>query len=155
MKKTIICDIDGTLADCTHRLGWITDREEKNYNKFYEEMRNDVLIEDTRRFIESFPQSEYQITFITGRPEKYRDETIVWIRKNVPKLEGFQLLMRRDNDFRKAWVIKKQWMETLVAEEPLLRVHLVLEDDKRCKEMYRELGYQVIDMSEGRIINAK
>ena len=44
MIETIVFDIDGTLADLSHRLKWVQG-EEKNWDKFYEEVEKDDVIE--------------------------------------------------------------------------------------------------------------
>lgn len=47
MTKAVIFDIDGTLADATHRLHHIT-RHPKNYDAFFAAVGDDSVIEPVR-----------------------------------------------------------------------------------------------------------
>jgi hypothetical protein len=49
----------------------------------------------------------FTIIFVTGRSEKYRAETIAWLKKHSEAL-AFELLMRPTNDTRKDYIVKAE-----------------------------------------------
>ena len=97
-------DIDGVLADCSHRLHY---QEEKNYDKFYsaDEILNDKPIRHGLDLYEDICSSPYsEIYFLTGRPFRAEEATKVWLERQgvIPA----PMLMRKNHDYRKAGLVK-------------------------------------------------
>lgn len=81
MSNTIIiCDIDGVLADCSHRLHYL---EEKDYGEFYgDKVLDDELIRSgakllyhlwNRHFVgDNLTEVSNPIIILTGRPNRAR-----------------------------------------------------------------------------------
>lgn len=133
--KTYIFDIDGTLADNDHRLQYITNYP-KDYETFYEEMINDKPIKNVISLCKVLYSNDYKILLVTGRPENYRKLCKQWLAKyNIPYDD---LLMRKENDFRKDDIVKKEIYDEYI--KPYEVVVGVFEDRNRCVKMWRDLG---------------
>ncbi len=90
--KYIVFDIDGVLADCSHRLKYIQGKD-KDYDKFYsdEEIMKDRLILDITDIIIALgnlddytyvdEEDRTRIIFVSGRNRKCLRSTIQWLEK--------------------------------------------------------------------------
>lgn len=142
----IICDIDGTIADHTHRIDYVTKHKPKNWDAYYGGMMEDPPIPGAlthlKRIIELSSPHFY---FMTGRPERYRYATTEWIYRHFGVtcrkpggIPGVLLYMRSDQDYRASSVYKEELPKYLV--EVLKTPVLFLDDDLRNEEMYRKYG---------------
>ena len=139
-----IFDIDGTLADCSHRLHYISG-EHKDWDAFYKECVNDKPIMDVMEILWALQESGSKIIYVTGRPITYMDETMEWLQKYVGN-RVVALFMRKDGDHREDYIIKKEIYEEDIKDYML--IDGVFEDRKQCVDMWRSLGltcYQVAD----------
>lgn len=134
--RAIIVDIDGTLCNLEHRLHHISNKP-KNWQKFYESMHLDKPKEDVISIIRTL-DAYYTVLFLTGRPEKYRAQTLNWLKNNVLNyVEDSELFMRQTNDSRQDNIIKKEIYEKQIA--PKYEVTAIFEDRTRVVDMWRKL----------------
>lgn len=129
MSKLLICDIDGVLADCSHRLHYL---EEKNYEAFYS-IANMLEDEPIWHGIELFNNirqnlSSFDIYLLTGRPERTRKITEMWLR--YYSIEYSKMFMREDGDYRPS---------------PEVKVDLMKELEERIKRYDKGVGGYFID----------
>lgn len=140
-----IFDIDGTIADCTHRLHFIK-KAPKDWREFFAACVNDTPIWDVIDLFHSLRRSSNQIVMATGRSDEVRLETERWLSKYL-KHDG--LYMRKQGDFRQDTEVKAD----LLAEIDAAWVHPdiggIFEDRKQCVDMYRAKGYRVFQVAEG------
>ena len=140
--KYIVFDIDGVLADCSHRLPYIQG-EDKDYNKFYsdEEIMKDkpILNLDKILFnIQCADGSSIDIKFITARNIKSITATAEWLEKYFSiMVEEGDILMRPKNDYRPAHEVKKDLIEKHIGFENIL---FAFDDDDQVNEMYKKHG---------------
>lgn len=105
-QKAIIFDIDMVLADCTHRLHYITPEPiitrgvimphriepqdvisfdpgfKKDYNAFYDACVDDSIIEAGIELVNGLQSADNVVVlFLTGRPERIRKHTIDWLHR--------------------------------------------------------------------------
>jgi hypothetical protein len=127
----IICDLDGTLCDHTHR---------KHLSHIDFEKYNGGLHLDTprRAIVEilSLMGEKYDITLLTGRPEQYRSETIKWL-DNVHDVCWHDLLMRPTGDMRSDTVLKADMLIQHCKPDDVL---FILEDRDCVVDMWRTMG---------------
>lgn len=138
-----IFDIDGTLADCSHRLHFIQ-QEKPDWDAFYKDCVNDKPILPVVELAQVLKDSYQDLIFVTGRPTKYANETIEWLC-NTLETDYIKLYMRDDGDHRPDYVIKKEIYEKYLTD---YCIDGVFEDRKQCVDMWRSLGltcYQVAD----------
>jgi hypothetical protein len=135
--KAIICDIDGVIADLTHRLEHITG-ETKNWEAFFEACTDDDPIMPVIRFLNA-SVGYFDIIYVTGRPERVRDKTIAWFEKNsVPFFRSqTRLLMRKDGDHRHDTQVKRELFRQFIDQTNVIAV---IEDRDAVVEMWRNEG---------------
>ena len=142
----IVFDIDGVVADNTHRLHHIKQKP-KNWKRFNELLPDDTLIKPTKTIYDALSASPYNtIVFVTGRSEDERKDTETWLGTN-----GFYkhdwLFMRRAKDYRPAPEVKREVLrklENLYGQKP----DMVFEDSPRVNAMWREEGIWVYDCNQ-------
>lgn len=155
----IIVDIDGTLADCAHRLHFIKDKP-KNWPAFFDACGEDTPIKTVLAMVHSlrvgqpYAMSDNRLIFCSGRPERTRAMTVRWLLENnllakTPGEEGhgWPLYMRADNDFREDSIIKRELLAKIRADgfDPVLAV----DDRARVCKMWREEGLVCAQVAEG------
>ncbi len=82
MTKTVLFDIDGTLADLTHRLHHITAKP-PNWDAFFAECGNDQVIEPIRELAQMVAAQGYRILLVSGRTDKVRQQTEAWLGRTT------------------------------------------------------------------------
>jgi acid phosphatase class B len=124
MKNIILCDIDGTVANNDHRQHFLEGK--KDWDGFFSELSNDIPIYSIIEKIKNHQSEGKDIIFLTGRPERHREETESWLKRYFNF--KFQLLMRKDNDLRNKVIAK----EELLKENSIQSgsIHLVYENDE-------------------------
>lgn len=152
-----IFDIDGTLADCSQRLHFILPSKEDisgdidldkiapDWESFYKDCVNDKPIQPVLMLLLDLQRAGATIIFVTGRPEKYMEETLNWLCDKLD-CNSVILMMRKDGDHRPDYIVKKEIYDEYI--KPYHHIDGVFEDRKQCVDMWRSLGltcYQVAD----------
>ena len=139
--KIVLCDIDGTVADITHREHLLK-RDGKgrvNWKAFFALQEKDAVREHIKAMVyESWPDCE--VVFLTGRPEDYREETEQWLADN-----GFtyrELHMRPFGDRRPDYIIKEEILLTKLDQYDIV---IALEDREFVINMLRRNKIPVFD----------
>jgi predicted kinase len=135
MTKAVIFDIDGTLADLTHRLHHIQNGS-RNWDGFFAECGNDTVIEPIRDLAVLIARQGWKIILVSGRSDKVQEETKDWLgRSGVPYSE---LHMRPHGDYRQDFIIKSEILDRLNAEGN--EIAFVVDDRPSVVAMWRERG---------------
>jgi len=140
----VLVDIDGTLADPSHRLRWI-ERRPKNWPAFFDAMVDDAPIAEMIAVVRALAHAEHRILLVTGRPDSHREVTQSWLRRfEIPWRE---LAMRRTGDRRPDDVVKPELVDRLVAAgwSPVL----AFEDRGRVTAALRARGLRVAQVADG------
>lgn len=147
-ELAIIFDIDGTLADCSARPVHMEGK--KNYlDKLYAGISEDLPIDATVMVLQLLIEKlSYRILFVSGRPERYRDQTVLWMKNNL-KISPWDefLFMRPNGDFSSDNELKKRIYLSEI--EPKYKVELVFDDCNKVVEMWRSLGLTCWQVAEG------
>ena len=140
--KYIVFDIDGVLADCSHRLKYIQG-EDKDYDSFYsyDEILKDKPILNLDKIllnIQCAESSDIDIRFITARNIKSITATAEWLEKYFSiMVEEGDILMRPEKDWRPAYQVKEDLIEKHIGFENIL---FAFDDDDKVNEMYKKHG---------------
>ncbi len=135
-RPIVLVDMDGTLADVRHRLHHIRQTgRKKDWKRFFAEMDADTPITDVVKWVRGL-SPEHRIMIVTGRPEKFRPNTIDWLKRF--DITWNDIFMRRNGDHRPDYVVKKEILESL--GEARERIVLVIDDRPSVCDMWRTEG---------------
>ncbi len=87
---SVIVDLDGTLADCNHRLHFI-ESNKKDWQSFFNNCGEDLVIEPVRELINMLKE-KYMIIILTARPDSIREPTTKWLEDNNINVDPNNLL---------------------------------------------------------------
>jgi hypothetical protein len=135
-RACVVLDIDGVLADVRHRLRHVA-KKPKDWDAFFAAAPEDPLL-DAGAGLAHEAASSHDIVYLTGRPERTRDDTLAWLRRNC--LPAGRLVMRRDGDRRPAVLTKMEAIRRLSTQQ---RVDLVLDDDPAVVDAISDAGFAV------------
>ena len=141
MSNIILCDIDGTVANNEHRQHYL--KNQKDWKSFFDEMVNDIPIHDVINKIIEEKNEGKEIVFITGRPESYRNTSMIWLSKYFSF--NFSLLMREDKDHRNKVIVKKDIFEKKFS---IGEISYVIDNDKELLKLWTDLGLKAVDASK-------
>ena len=160
-----IFDIDGTLADCSHRLHLIDKRihpqaKDRDYNRFFDEMDDDEPIECMVNLCRALIENDEDVAFLTGRPERTRKVTEDWLNENDLNVGDYtatslkrdivdNLIMRADDDNRHSTVCKKELINEYFISTELDRALFFEDAPDNVKMMREELYLNVVVVGDG------
>lgn len=151
MTLVAIFDIDGTIADVTHRLPLILDPKvygaKKQWTKFHEACEHDSKIEPVTKFLTTIANLDYEIWLFTARPEWTRELTAQWLRRH--SIPYSRLRMRDDDDYSCDVDVKRHMYHHEIATAGEASVQFVVEDRTRVVEMWRSLGLICLQCAPG------
>lgn len=166
MQGTLFCDIDGTVADLTHRRKYL-DKDEngrKNYAMFERTMGEDSPINHVIEGVRLLYQNDWKVVMCSGRRETSRQITERWLDKyGVPydalymrrefllNEDGTRKLTRKKDkfapDYRSDYIVKKELLDWARADghDP----DVVFDDRDQVVAMWREHDIPVVQVAEG------
>lgn len=128
-KPIIIVDLDGTIADETHRHSFIEGKN-KDWGSYFKGMAEDGVYEDTLSQVKSLAEN-HTVIISTGRPTNYFEDTKYWLQ-HVAKLDYDYIFMRGSDDRRADIILKEKVLEML----PQKQITTVFEDREHLCRMY-------------------
>ncbi len=144
MAECFIFDIDGTLADCAHRIHHITG-DKKEWAAFFTLCAADAPIPHVVRLAVTLFDADQQIVYVSGRSDECRAQTLTWLAQfGLPEAP---LYMRKAGDHRNDDIVKSELMDALLADG--LKPIMVFEDRARVVKMWRARGVPCAQVAEG------
>ena len=156
-KTTIICDIDGTIANLQHRLHFIknpdgTKKKKPDWDAFHLACVDDTPYDDVIEVLRSLVvgHNNREVYFFSGRNSSVRKETWRWLAAHVKATvmpSGFspkQLQMRSTGDRRPDTVIKLEMMNSVGLTPD--QVLCILDDRQSVVDMWRANGFRVMQV---------
>ena len=145
MKKTIIFDIDGTLADLNGRERFLHNGK-KDWESFNANMDKDLpnipVVELYRTLYNS---KQYELILISGRQERFRKVTETWLTKHQIPFDT--LLMRGNTDFRHDCEVKQDILKSLQAQGK--EILFSVDDRQSVVDMWRANGITCLQCTKG------
>jgi hypothetical protein len=143
----VIFDLDGTLADCSHRLHFIQSKP-KNWKAFFAGMEHDAPIKDTITVAQSLYGSFNDLIFCTGRPMSYCKVTRNWLIQHVGDwTEDCPLYMRAKGDGRPDYEVKLDLFNEMHVNG--LDPKVAFEDRDQVVDMWRQNGLICYQVAKG------
>ena len=142
-----IVDIDGTIANITHRLHHIK-KSPKDWDAFFAGCKDDVPISHMLDLVNAMALHRY-IIFMSGRPERTRTATVEWLRKHGFKYDLTEtvLYMRSDGDRRDDSIVKLELLKK--AQMDGWKPVMAFDDRDRVVKMWRENGIPCAQVAPG------
>jgi len=141
MSNIVIVDIDGTLADCEHRMEHIK-KHPRDWDSFYSLVSGDTPHYEIITMVNALA-NEYVILLMTGRREETREDTENWLAEH--EVVYHALMMRppgnRDDDHT--------WKISIGRMFGLQNIAFVIEDRNRIVEAWRNVGVRCIQVADG------
>ena len=142
--KLIVFDIDGTVADVTHRRQYIASKP-KNWAAWNAGMSRDTVHQDIKFIYDTLRAAGNRIIFCSGRGDDTRAVTEQWLADNGFEFEA--LFMRREKDYRQDSIVKVELLDQIRQwhGEPWLW----FDDRNQVVDAIRAAGVRVLQVSEG------
>jgi hypothetical protein len=149
-KKTVIFDLDGTLADITSRRELsIKDNGKMDWDTFFNPKF--ISLDDPNtpviKMTQIFDSQGFRVLIFSGRSDRTLDATMDWLVKhNVPFDD---LIMRpKKHHFMKDSDLKQMWLDDsdIVDKDDIFAV---FDDRNQVVDMWRDNGLTVFQVAEG------
>lgn len=127
-RDCIIVDMDGTLAFNLSGRGFF---DETSVNM----MKYDTPLLATVSIVRAMKMT-CDVFIVTGRSEKAREATEMWLKENLIPFD--KVYMRADGDFSHGYECKQKIYEDNIKDN--YNVLFVLDDDTKCMRMYQDQG---------------
>lgn len=131
-------DIDGVLADPSHRLHLIEGKP-KNWRGFFNLARSDAPLDRGVSLVTDLVNKGITIVYVTGRPDYLRGPTTRWLEEQGLPVEA--LYMRGKGDFRPNPEVKLELYRELRGE---FDIEVIVDDDERVIELLGGAGFPVL-----------
>jgi len=151
--KTVIFDLDGTLADITKRREMSTKENGKiDWDIFFEpnniwfDLPNEPVITMAQLLSE-----KHRIVIFSGRSKATKDETKRWLKKfDVP----FDVIKMRPTSnewkFMPDDELKQHWLDLLFKDEKKQDILCVFDDRQKVVDMWRRNGITCFQVDDGK-----
>jgi phosphoglycolate phosphatase-like HAD superfamily hydrolase len=143
-----LIDIDGTLADTSHRQ-WVLEEKRPygpNWELFFCLAVDDKPFPHMQQLLSDLHQYWVRFVYVTGRPERYRQLTEDWLDKHdFPAAR--HLYMRKDGDHRPDHIVKRELLD-LIRVDGFTPV-MAFDDRNSVVKMWREAGVPCAQVAEG------
>lgn len=142
--RTYIFDIDGTIADLSHRLPHIQ-KEPKDWPSFFAAVPDDKPIHHIIKLAIDLELAGAAIVYVSGRSDECRKATETWLQQHA--LPDGRVFMRKAGDHRPDHQVKVELLEQLRAEghKPVM----AFDDRNQVVKMWRELGIPCAQVADG------
>ena len=142
----IIFDLDGTLADITHRLHMIDKSKGKpDWPAFFMACVDDKPIPEMVRLARCLAGCTVDIW--SGRSDIVRPQTEFWLDvRGLGFVTGDHLRMRKEGDYRADHIVKEDWLYALPKSQ---WPDIVFDDRKQVVDMWRVHGIRCCQVAPG------
>ena len=132
-EYAVIVDIDGTIANNSHR---------SVYN--YKNVKKDKPIDEIVDLVLGYHKLGYKIIFLTGREmvENCRNDTIEWLDAVFDNGFNYELIMRNVADHRPGNIVKEELFWKHIADN--YNVVLAIDDMPKIIRMWNSIGVKTL-----------
>ena len=153
MKKTVIFDLDGTLALIDKRRAISTkDNGKMDWDKFFDPKNIDLDLPNTPviTMAQTLHSQGFRIVIFSGRSKRTKDATNKWLDKHDVPCDV--LKMRPTNDhwhFMKDSDLKEFWLDDLFPNGFINDIFAVFDDRNQVVDMWRSRGLTCFQVADG------
>lgn len=131
--RAILVDIDGTVA--------LHNRNPYDYDELMSDSPNWPVI----HAVNSMQTNDYQIVFMSGRPDSHKDLTVNWLNRYFSNYHG--PFMRTAGDDRADYIVKQELFDAHVRND--YNIIGVFDDRAQVVRMWRGIGLTVFHVDFG------
>jgi phosphatidate phosphatase APP1 len=146
MSRVFISDIDGTIANCSHRLHFIQNGR-KDWTGFFEACGRDEPIVDVIELLQRLEEAGSDIIYLSGRSDEVRSQTELWLYNH--DLPAGPLFMRKRGDHRLDSIVKSELMDNVLEIVPRENIAGIFDDRQQVVDMWRKRGFRVYQVAAG------
>ena len=136
----VVFDLDGTLADDSHRRCFL-ERRPKAWPEYFAACDRDLPIRQLIRVLNDLSHRGSQVEIWTGRSADVQAETERWLTAN--HVAHDRLRMRPSKDYRSQTELKAEWLA-----EASRKPDLVFDDNMTAVRWWREHGILTAALTE-------
>lgn len=142
--RCYIFDIDGTIADQSHRFHHI-EKAPKDWRSYFAACGDDAPIMHVIELARDLFSAGAAILYVSGRSDECRAETQAWLTRH--RLPPGKLYMRKAGDHRNDDILKAELLAGIRSEgyEP----RMAFDDRNRVVESWRANGVPCAQVAEG------
>lgn len=139
----LVLDIDGTIADLSHRRHFIETEGKKDHDSFFSLVHLDKPIEPIIELARMI-YKRYSVIIVSGRPiDRAGKATVKWLRENNVPFD--HIFMRQGGDHRPDTIVKKEILDKL----PKNKIRWVFDDRSSVVKVWRDAGLTYFQVAEG------
>lgn len=143
MPQTVIFDIDGTIADVSHRLPHL-DKDPPDWKAFNRDIGDDTVHEPILRLLTTLKRTNC-IVLCSGRDAGFKRHTELWLTYNLVPYDA--LYMRPAGDRRKDHIVKMELLDQIIADG--FQPWLVVDDRGSVVKAWRARGLTCLQCAPG------
>lgn len=139
-----VFDIDGTLADCSHRIHHIQNSP-KDWRAFFAGCADDIPIPHVINLAITLYDADKKIIYVSGRSDECREQTLAWlVAHGLPEAP---LYMRKEGDYRDDDILKGEMIDEAMRDgwHPIM----AFDDRDRVVAMWRARGIPCAQVAPG------
>ena len=142
--RCYIFDIDGTLADLSHRLHHIQ-KQPKDWRSFFAAVGDDLPIAHICKLAIDLASAGATIIYVSGRSDECRPATERWLAQHGLPLSA--VYMRAEGDHRGDDIVKAELLADLRSHgyEPVM----AFDDRNRVVKQWRDNGVPCAQVADG------
>jgi hypothetical protein len=142
----IVCDVDGTIADCNHRRPHLYETP-KNWDAFNSKMGLDSPVTPLVYLINFIKRAAKDgvLLIVSGRDAEHEETTRAWLSRHDIAYD--RLYMRPLGDRRDDQIIKQEILTQIIQD--FGKPDIVFEDRDRVVEMWRSNGILCAQVAPG------
>ena len=148
-KKTVIFDLDGTLANIDARRNLATKPNGKlDWNVFHNPLniKLDVPNEPVVKMAQLFAENGFNIVIFSGRTDKTERRTRSWLSNNRVPFHKLVMRPHKTMNFIPDEILKKDMLDK---HADINDVFLVVDDRNKVVDMWRSLGLNTFQVAPG------
>lgn len=146
MNSAVVFDIDGTIADNSHRKHFV-EQKPKDWKAYNALMDRDKPINDIIDILWVLKDAGHTIVLCTGREEVYRQTTMEWLEDQRIADKISDIYMRPEKDYRSDAVVKVELLKQI--EKDYGRPYLWFDDRQQVVDAIRAEGIRVLQVAPG------
>jgi hypothetical protein len=147
-NKTVLVDLDGTIAINKHRK-YLIDPDKSNppnWDAFYLACKDDSPNTPVIEIIKALNATGHEIHIISGRGKIAEKSTLKWLESF--KVPFSKLTMREIGDFTDDAELKKEWLLKYYPEYKT-QILCVIDDRKKVVDMWRSMDLTCLQVANG------